>query len=186
MIERAFLEALLLHFIQHDAERPVQLLHAVAVEPVCALAAEPVSHLHHRCGAGLRLRHVKEERLVLAPANEISRRLGVALREFFAIRRRLDHFRASHQRKRRPDVGLLRLHHVLAVGDAEEFIEALIGGQERRLVTEMPLAVAGCRVAATPQDFCDGDLVRVQTPGGNGLQHRAADVADVEVHALCV
>ena len=61
--------------------------------------------------------------------------------------------------------------HVIRVRDAEVAFETLRGGQEFRLITEMPFADAGGGVAVLLQHLRDGDLLRIQTDRSSREEH---------------
>ena len=61
--------------------------------------------------------------------------------------------------------------NVVAVGNAEEFIEALLRRQKLRLISEVPLAEHARFVARGLQDFGDGDFIGVQSLPVSGEKH---------------
>ena len=60
--------------------------------------------------------------------------------------------------------------HVVGIGEPEVLVKAVPGGQELRMVPEMPLAVTRRGIAARFQDFRDGRFVFVQSDVGGVVQ----------------
>lgn len=62
---------------------------------------------------------------------------------------------------------------VMGVWDAQESMEALVGGQKGPLRPhpKVPLASYPCEVASGSQDLSQGHLLQGQTPSGAGLQN---------------
>ena len=117
---------------------------------------------------------------------------GVALGEQIAVHRRLDHGLVPQQRQGRPLVPVEALAipvaqlacHVVAVRNAEVRVEAMPGGQEFRLVAQVPLADDGGGVTRGAQQFGDGELVRVQPERRDRAQDQAVARVRVQADAL--
>ena len=160
---------------------PIEFLDAVAIETDLALAFEL------RRGVDRDVRHavgeIDEEGLLLVGRDELDRFFRVAFRECVLIDWIFDDFGVAHERD---EVFLLvcfdalsgdpfaqgniigqRLGrvegHVVAVGDAVVGVEALARREELFVVTEVPLADAGGRVALRFEELGDGDLSRVES-----------------------
>jgi hypothetical protein len=82
--------------------------------------------------------------------------LRIAGRQGFERCFLLDHLVAIHHHAR---------HHIVRVGNAEVFVEAVIRGQVRVQMAQMPLADTARGIAVVLQMPRDGDLIRGQ-PGG--------------------
>ncbi|OPZ22818.1 MAG: hypothetical protein BWZ10_00236 [candidate division BRC1 bacterium ADurb.BinA364] len=126
---------------------------------------------------GHRVRQIEEEGLVLAVANESNRLFGVALRQQALIRIAFDGFQSANQRKRR--IVLVGLGpHVVAVGQAEIAIEAVVDRQMRGQMPQVPFADAGRGIAAVAQDFGDGALARIEARPRARREHAGDADAD--------
>ena len=75
----------------------------------------------------------------------------------------LDDFVAFDEWQVGIEVLLLRVArpHVVRIGETEVFVEAVMRGQERLLMSKMPLAIDRCGITALLQHFGDRHLVRV-------------------------
>ena len=120
--------------------------------------ARPQRDMHHR------MRDVQEERLVAMPFDERQGLLRVRAREEGLV---LRHFALDspvpQQRQRRVVAGIERHEraHVVRVGQPEVIVEAVVVGQEFRLVAQVPFPDHARRVAALLEGFGDGHFVRV-------------------------
>ena len=114
---------------------------------------------------GNRVWHVEKEGFVFVFLNELHRPFGEPAREEIGVGLHLDDLLAVEEREQGEIVVVLpwvERVDVVAVGNAEELVEALVGRHEFGLVAEVPLAEHPGLVASPLQDFCDGDLFRVQ------------------------
>ena len=171
---------------RHDPARGrVDLADHVAVGPLLA-------HARHAQGraerdVGHRVGEVEEERLLAAPLDEVEGAEGVALRQLRLLRQRRDglaeavpveHLQLGVAASRYPEV--VEGPHVVGVGQPVDLVEALLGGQERRAVAEVPLADHAGRVALLLQELGQGLLLRVEPVASGGAQ-RAEDADPLRV-----
>ncbi len=112
---------------------------------------------------------VEEERLVLVAFDERDGAFGVAGGELALIGGGdlgVDHPVIFYQRQvgvgvlvpRFVDVGGMERPHVVRVGQAEVFIEAVAGGEELRVMAEVPFADGGGGVALGAEQFAEGEF----------------------------
>ena len=114
-----------------------------------------------------RVRQVEEEGLVRVLADEAHGLFGVALGQEVLVRGRLDDDLVAHQGERRPARAGAG-DHVVRVGDPVVLVEAVAGGEELELVTEVPLADTRGGVAHLLQGLGEGQLIRVETLASAG------------------
>ena len=110
------------------------------------------------------VREVEEERLLFAAADELHGLVGVDFLDAVLvglIEQALD-FVIAHERHDAAAVHARGFEHVIGIRDAEVVIKALLRGQKRRLVAEVPLADALRGVAERPEAVGDGVLLRMQ------------------------
>ena len=122
-------------------------------------------------GVGNGVREVDEEGLVFVLLDELNGALGEALGEEVGIGFHFDDFFILEKREEGELVVVLtrvKGVDVVAVGDAEKFIEALSGGEEFRLVAEVPFAEHSGFVSDGFEDFGDGDFVGVESLAVSG------------------
>ncbi len=96
-----------------------------------------------------RVRHVQEEGPVLVLLDEAHGPLGVPRRQLRLVRVVRDDAVALDQRQLGIGRRILGVPgpHVVRIGQPEVLVEAVVRRQELRMMAEMPLAVAGRRVA---------------------------------------
>ena len=107
------------------------------------------------------------EKMIYA-RNELDGLRGITLGDGRLIGRGLDDGCVPQDRQRRIDLSLTAAH-VVAVGNAEVAVEALLGRQERRLIAEVPLADASRGVTLGLEHFGDRDLLGIQGQGLCGM-----------------
>lgn len=81
------------------------------------------------------------------------------------------HLIIAHERHDAATVHARRFEHVIGIRDAEVVIKALLRGQKRRLVAEMPFANALRGIAQRPQAIRNGVLLRMQPVFAAGRIH---------------
>ena len=161
------IEALLAERVHDPADRPVDLLHRVAQEPLGAL---PFEALRRRDGiVDHRIGQVEEERLLALGPQELHRLLRVAAGQLGLVGLGLDHLLVAVERQRR--VARAALLHVVAVGQAEVVVETLAGREEFRQVAEVPLADHHGRVAPGLRQLGQGDLRGVEADAAPREKH---------------
>ncbi len=147
LVDAAFVEGL-----EQLAHRPVDLLHPVSIETVSGLATEPLGRHQWQMDGGVG--QIQEEGMRLVGVDELDRLLGVLPCDGgIFLDARGDRGEISDQRQR----DLLAVH-VVAVGDAEVVVEALVGGHEVGVIAEVPLADGHRGVAPGLEHFGDGDF----------------------------
>ena len=97
--------------------------------------------------------------------------LGVALRQLRLIGLSLNHFVVAHQRQGRKVRPGGFGAHVVAIGNAEVGIKALLRRQKLGLKAEVPLADSGRRIALLLRDVAQRHFVGMQTDFAIGKQH---------------
>lgn len=111
------------------------------------------------------VRQIQKEWFLLMLLDEVHRPLGVAAGELMLVRHQLGNLVSLDERKRRIVAGLCRgveRPHVVAVGEPEILIEALVDGQELRRTSEMPFAEHPGGVALSLQQLGERHLIGVQ------------------------
>ena len=169
------------------ASGPVEFFNGVAVEAVGGFAAELGAGIAFFAAAGSGFGEVEEEGLLAMRGDEFHGGLGEAFRERFGRDGGIDDGFVLHERQGWPVfLGEFVVDHVLAVGNAEEDVEAVASRQKVRLVAEVPFAEAGGGVAVLLQELGHRLLAGMDAACGDGLQNGRADGADVQANAAWV
>ena len=120
------------------------------------------------------------------PADELDRLDEVAVGQRHLVGVGLEDFIVVQQRKRRelmpcvPGMGRL---HVVAVGEPEIAVEAVISGEKRRLVAQVPLADQRRGISGPAKGVSDCRFVGMEPDRIAGKQHRAPVMALFEADA---
>ena len=170
---------------------PVEFLHRIAPSAVLGFAAKTLAGKRLARTAGHVVWQVEEEWLVLVGGDELQRGSGFALGHLVTISRRLDDLFIFHPRQWRPLVAAQSLAdalaggvgHIVAVWQTEVIIESLSRGQKLRLITQVPFANAGCRVACFFQNLGNGDFIGMQPVWRHRPEHVAVLGRPVQTHA---
>ncbi len=172
--ERVRVELQLAQRVEHTTDAGIDLLHPVAKAAVLRAALEGLAGMDGRVHSGVR--EVEEEGLrrvlgawfwvlrCLGAADELHGLVGVDFLDAVLVRlveQALD-LVIAHERHDAAAVHARRFEHVIGIRDAEVVIKALLCGQKRRLIAEVPLADALRGVAERLQAVGDGVLLRMQ------------------------
>ena len=134
------------------SDRPIQLLDHVAVQPARRfppkLGRGEDRHVRHD------MRHIQEKRPLAILLDELDGVLGEAAGELRLVRVELGRFFAIDQRQRR-NIADDRVQRavVVAVGEAQELVEAVFRRQEGRAMPQMPFAENRRGITLRPADF---------------------------------
>ena len=146
--------------MQDRRHAPVDALDSSPVPAVHGFAQEPVRRVDGQ--VDVHVPQVQEEGLSPVLPDEPDAVLGVALGQAGLVRLLLDHGVVEHEGKRGPVLVPDLATHVVRVRQAEVVVEAVIGGQESRLVPAVPLPDHHRRVPGVSKEGRDGVLLRVQ------------------------
>jgi len=131
------------------------------------------------------VRQVEKEGVVLVFLYEFNRFFSVAFREGVLAGGGFDDFFVLHERQRWI-AGSFSGAHVVAIWDSEIVVEAVAGGEKRRLVAEVPFSDAAGGVAPFFQDFCNGDFVWIEALAVNREEDALAVGVLVHIDAFWV
>ena len=166
--------------VQQAPDLGIDMLDSIDVGVLGVGVAHVVWNVERNMGHGVG--QIDKERILFVGLHKVYGLLGASARDGALVDRQLDNLFILEKRslplgQRRfrvvpeqvhalpASAGLslvVRMVHVVGVGNAKVGIEAVGGWQDFRVVTEMPLAKAGCGVVLPLQVVCDGMLVRVQ------------------------
>jgi hypothetical protein len=161
---------------QDLADGPVDLHDHVAEEALLRFALEFVRNVQR--DVTHRVRHIEEEGLVLVLLDEADGPLRVPGRQLRLVGVDGDGPVALHQRQ----IGIVLRGfgvlgpHVVRIGQAEVFVEAVVRRQELRQVAKVPFAITGGRVTERLDHLGDGHFAIADANLGLRAEHiRQAD-----------
>jgi len=163
--ERVLSQALAAKGIEHSSDAEVDFFDDIAVQSSKALASEILrdKQWDMRKAVG----QVEEEGPVLVLLDELDRLIGVAFCYSVLVGRSFDYFFIAHQGhipvfdfrfEKHLATAACDPVHIVAVGDAEVGIEAVVGRQIRRQMPEVPFADTSGNITLALESLGDCDF----------------------------